>query len=274
MNVQERPLESFALGNLFADPQTRAGGLTRLMPFRASVPEHDAISPFRPPSANPTINEGFWSGMLQKIFAILTEILSALGGGLAQTGSGQKLFASATGSSTGDPHLAFSGADAQGQSTASHFDSMTDHDDLLDSDSFAGGYRLSTAVTQPDKNGVTYNDSATVTTQNGQTRVTLDRAGQASYTVAGHVYEIAKGQSVDLGTGETVSRASDGTLTICDENGDGGRITTTLRDSGSGVDVSASAQNVELGGDLVVGADAPPVLRVRPEELINQANNR
>lgn len=272
MNVQERPLESFALGGLIADPQAPAGGLTRFVPFRASAPAHDAISPFGPP-AGPPPNEGFWSGMLQKIFALLSEILAALSGagGNSQTGSGQTLFSSANGSSTGDPHLAFSGTDATGHTAASHFDSMTGHDDLLDSDSFAGGYRLSTDVTQPNQNGVTYNDSAAITTQDGQTSVRLDRSGRASYSVAGKSYDIANGQSVDLGAGETLARGTDGALTITDDNGQGGRITTTLRDAGAGVDVSATAQNVDLGGDLVASQPVP-VLRIRPEELRQQAN--
>ncbi|MDP9111257.1 MAG: hypothetical protein M3M96_06475, partial [Candidatus Eremiobacteraeota bacterium] len=86
MNVQERPLESFALGGLLADPQAPAGGPNRLMPFRVSAPARDAISPFSPPPVAPIASDGFWSGMLQKIFALLSEILSALNGANPHTG--------------------------------------------------------------------------------------------------------------------------------------------------------------------------------------------
>lgn len=271
MNVQERSLERFALGGLLGNPlEAPASDLARFVPSGGSAQQRDAISPFGPAAAGPAQSENFWSGMLQKIFALLSEILAAIGGsaGSPQPSAGQRFFSSASGSSSGDPHLAFSGTDGQGQTAASHFDSMSAHADLLDSDSFAGGYRLSTGVTQPDQNGVTYNDSATISTQNGQAAVTLDRSGRASYVLGGQTYDIANGQTVDLGSGETLARGSDGTLTVTDDNGQGGRITTTLRDAGAGVDVAATAQNVDLGGDLVAGRSSAPTLRIRPEEFM------
>lgn len=270
MNVQERALESYGLhGLLERFPEAGAGDFPRFAQTGRAQP-YDAVSPFGPPPAAPQ-SAGFWGGMLQKIFALLSEILSAIGGVSSQAVSGQRFFSSGSGSSTGDPHLAFSGTDAAGVNASSHFDSMTDHADLLDSDSFAGGYRLSTGVTQPGQNSVTFNDNATITTQDGQTAVRLDRSGKATYALGGQSYELANGQTVDLGSGETVTRASDGTVTVTDDNGQGGRITTTLRDTGTGVDVSASAQNVDLGGDLLNGQSAAPALRIRPEELTRHA---
>ena len=268
MNVQERSFERFALGGLLGNPlESPASDFARLAPSGENPQQRDGISPFGPPAAGPAQSEGFWSGMLQKIFALLDEILAALNGSSAnpQPGAGQRFFSTASGSSTGDPHLTFSGTDGQGQTDASHFDSMSAHPDLLDSGSFAGGYRLSTTVTHPDQNGVTYNACATIRTQDGATAVTLDRSGRASYVLGGQTYDIANGQTLDLGLGETVARGSDGTLTVTDDNGQGGRITATLRDAGAGVDVSAIAQNVDLGGDLVAAGSTAPTLRIRPE---------
>ena len=51
---------------------------------------------------------------------------------------------------------------ATATSVNEHWDSMTSHDDLVHSAQIDGGYRVSTAVTQPDANGVTWNQSATV----------------------------------------------------------------------------------------------------------------
>ena len=62
-------------------------------------------------------------------------------------------------SSTGDPHIAETGTRAGGVAVDSRWDSMTSHDDLVHSNQIEGGYRVSTAVTAPDPNGVTSNDS-------------------------------------------------------------------------------------------------------------------
>ena len=62
---------------------------------------------------------------------------------------------------------------------------------------------------------------------------------------------LANGQSYDLGNGETVTRNANGSLAVTDNNGMGGTITTTLSENGQGVDVTAQANNVDLGGDLL-----------------------
>ena len=77
---------------------------------------------------------------------------SGANGGAGTPGCGtspQTYYASANGSSTGDPHLAFS---ANGNTAK--WDSMTGHGDLLDSNSFNGGFQLSTQTTTPSANGV------------------------------------------------------------------------------------------------------------------------
>lgn len=187
------------------------------------------------------------NALLSQIMALLQQLLAAIGG---QGSTAQPLFNSAQGSSTGDPHLAFDGTTAGG-TQQSRFDSMDDHPDLLDSGSFRGGFQVGTSVTPPGANGVTWNRQAAVTTNFGGTKVSLDNQGQALVTRDGKSVSIAAGQSMQLGRGESVTRNTDGSLVISDDNGVGGYITTTLRDNGPGVDVSIDAHAVALGGDLL-----------------------
>ena len=186
------------------------------------------------------------SGLLSQLLSIVQQLMSMVGLG---GGSGE-YFQNATASSTGDPHLAFTGTDASGATEQSHFDSMTGHADLLDSDSFAGGYQISTNTTQPGTNGVTYNQQATIATNYGQTQISLDNRGDAYITGNGEQYALAPGQSYTAGNGETVTRNNDGSVVVTDTNAQGGSITTTLSQNGNGVDVRTQAQGVDLGGDL------------------------
>lgn len=192
------------------------------------------------------------NSIITQLMSLLQQLLSALG---VQTPGGQGVtmqpyFDSAQASSTGDPHLAFEGTNASG-TQQSRFDSMNDHGDLLDSNSFQGGFRISTAVTQPDANGITSNRRADIVTNYGSTRVSLDNNGQAQLVRNGKTLSLATGQSIDLGANERVTRNADGSLVITEQNSAGGSITTTLRQAGPGVDVNVSAQKVGLGGDLV-----------------------
>lgn len=190
------------------------------------------------------------SGIISQLLGIVQQLLSAIGmGGMGSTP--QTYFQSATASSSGDPHLAFNGTTAHGNTQQAHFDSMSAHTDLLDSDSFAGGYTISTSVTQPGASGVTYNQQATIATNFGATQVSLDRSGSATISQNGQTISLANGQSVFLANGETVTRNADGSVVVRDDNGMGGSITTTLSENGQGVDVHAQAQHVALGGDLV-----------------------
>ena len=52
----------------------------------------------------------------------------------------------------------------QGQTQKGSWDNMRSHADLLDSNSFAGGYRVATQVSQPNAQGVTMNQSASIAT--------------------------------------------------------------------------------------------------------------
>jgi hypothetical protein len=207
---------------------------------------------FRPVSGFPGFLGGGVAGMpiVQQLISIIQQLLSALGFG-QQPASPSNFYQNATASSTGDPHLSFSATDFTGNAAQDHFDSMAAHSDLLDSDSFNGGYQISTAVTQPGANGVTYNRQATISTNFGQTQVSLDKDGNAYIMQHGHRHAIAPGAFYNLGNGESVRRNDNGSIVVTDMNGEGGSITTTLTENGSGVDVRTQAQNVDLGGDLV-----------------------
>jgi hypothetical protein len=212
------------------------------------------------------LQPGGGNSIIQQLLNIIQQLLSALGlgglgGGLGSIfGNGnswnapqgnEQYFQSATGSSVGDPHLSFNGTTGAGGNDTTKFDSMSGHSDLLDSDSFAGGYQISTGVTQPGANGVTYNQQATIATNFGNTQVCLDKNGNATIVQNGQTITLANGQSYDLGNGETVKRNADGSVVVNDSNGMGGNITTTLSVNGQGVNVNTQASNVDLGGDLL-----------------------
>ncbi len=267
MNVQERPVENFALGDLLGDtgtglpatPLASASGL--FGPWNAALRADTLPSAASAYAAQPA--GGGWSDILNKLFGIIADILNLLG--LQQPNPvAQGRFGSADASSTGDPHLAFSGTRSDGTQDDSHFDSMASHADLLDSDSFQGGFQISTQVTQPDARGITWNQSAAVTTAGGATQVGLDAGGNATIVQNGQQIAIGDGQTVDLGDGETVTRNADGSLAIDESNGMGASIVTTLRENGRGVDVHVRAQNVDLGGDLLNGSPTSPPLHPLP----------
>lgn len=228
--------------------------LERELPGATRAASSDAISRMLPPwlntgtSSDPTSLFGgsAFSGLggLLGMFSQLLQQFASLLSGFTSNGSAsgnERYFSSANGGSTGDPHLSFNG---------NTWDSMASHADLLDSNSVTGGFQLSTDVTAPNANGVTYNREATVTTNDGTTSVSLDNTGNAFLTENDRRIELAQGATIDLGNGETVTRNQDGSLQIADAAQNGGSITTTMRANGSGVDVSVAAQNVDLGGDL------------------------
>ncbi|HEX3463269.1 MAG TPA: hypothetical protein VHS78_04335 [Candidatus Elarobacter sp.] len=176
-------------------------------------------------------------------------------------GGPQQQFQNADVSSTGDPHIATTGT-AIGpngdRAVDQRWDSMTSHGDLVHSNQIQGGYRVSTDVTQPDANGVTFNQSASVHTNFNQDEVTMNRDGSFSVFDDGRQVALGKGESATLSGGERVTENQDGSLVVDASNRHGGTISTTLRSTGSGVDVSTHAQDLALGGDAVThGAKAP-----------------
>src|SRR5437660_462867 len=136
---------------------------------------------------------------------------------------------------------------------------MTSHDDLVHSNQIEGGYRVSTAVTAPDPNGVTSNDSATVHTNFDQDAITMHRDGSFAVFDDGDQVELGRGESATLSGGETVTANQDGSLTVNARGAHGGTIATTLRGTGGGVDVTTHAHELALGGDAIAhGAPKPP----------------
>ena len=118
-------------------------------------------------------------------------------------------FSDVTLSSTGDPHLAETGTrlgPGGPQAVNDRFDSMSSHDDLIDARGLAGGYRVSTTVTQPDAKGITSNQSATVHANCGRDGVTMNRDGSYSVTSNGQAVALTPGQTLTLGGGENVTR--------------------------------------------------------------------
>lgn len=210
-------------------------------------PNTDAVSRLLPPWRNgteatlgATTSFGAITDLLTQLIGLLSQFLGALPN-LGAFGDTERFFQHASGASTGDPHLTFNGA---------HWDSMTSHSDLLHSDSIPGGYQLSTEVTQPNANGVTLNRQATITTNNGDTTISLDNTGNASITDGDRTITLNPGTTIDLSNGERITRTQDGALQIQSTNDTGGTITTNLKAQNGGVDITIDANNVDLAGDL------------------------
>jgi hypothetical protein len=202
--------------------------------------------------------QGLFSALISGLGNIINSITASIGnmsGEQNAEGPASQFVNNATFSSTGDPHLAETGStsDANGnaQSVNNHFDSMTAHDNLISSQDFSGGYRVSTAVTQPNANGVTLNQSATVHTNDNQNTVTMNNDGSFAITQNGQNISLSPGQSTTLSAGEQVTRNANGSLTVAEQNDGGGTISTTMQTNGSGgVDVTTNVQNASVGGDI------------------------
>src|SRR5579863_947537 len=215
------------------------GGFPALPPFDSVGSQYPM-----PPPAPSSMPFGPLGGILQYLSSLISQLLGNFGNTNA---SGQPFFQNASGGSCGDPHLSFNG---------STWNNMSPQPDLLDSNSICGGYRVSTQTTPPDANGVTYNQSATVHTNFGQSAVTLDNAGNATVWHDGFSCALSDGESMNVGNGTTATRNADGSVTVSSAAQNGGSLTTTMTQNGPGVDVNISGNNVDLGGALVSGAPA------------------
>lgn len=213
-------------------------------------------------------------GMLGQIMQMLQSLMSALGLGGLMGGSGfggtgfggtgfggfpgaggiasgnEQFYGNASGASQGDPHLSFNG---------NTWDNMSSQPDLLESNSIPGGFQIGTQVTPANNNGVTYNQSATVSLNGGATTVSMNNAGQATVQEYGQTLSLSPGQSLQLGNGASVQCNANGSLSIQAQNGYGGEISTTLTAQGPGVNVAVNAQNVDLGGSLASGHQMVPL---------------
>ena len=262
-----QPLES-QLGPAMIEPlgaeaENPIASLASALP--STLSQSDAISRLVPPwtgsmMQNPmqTAFFGPLAGLIQQLMQMLQSFMGCGGysgyGGSGSSGGcspygGEQFFSTASGASTGDPHLSFNG---------NHWNSMVSQPDLLNSNSIPGGFQVSTQVTTPSSRGITWNQSATISLNNGQTTIGMNNAGQPAIESFGRSLPIADGQTIELGNGASVTRNADGSLSVLARNGYGGQITTTLTAQGEGVNVEASAQNVDLGGALVDGTQQPP----------------
>jgi len=201
-----------------------------------------------------------WPAGAMGMFQQLGSMFQQMFGGASPNYGGEQYYSSASGGSVGDPHLSFNG---------NTWNDMSSESDLLHSDSIGGGYQLSTQTTSPNSSGVTYNQSATVTTHDGGTQVTLRNNGCAALTQNGVTSTIAPGTSMQLGN-ESITCDQNGSLRITCNNRNGGQITTTMSSNGPGVDVNVSASNVDLGGAMTNGSSgsastvSPPTLPSLP----------
>lgn len=198
-------------------------------------------------------------GMLSQLMQMLQSLMGYQSCGNQPCGN-ERFFRNADGASTGDPHLSFNG---------NHWSSMASQPDLLNSNSFPGGFHISTQTTPPNGKGVSWNRSATVALDGGATTIALDAGGASTVTSNGRTQSIAPGQALQLGDGQTVVANPNGSLCITARNGEGGSITTTLTARGNGVDVDVTAHDVELGGALVNGGEAHPSDFWEPQSLYN-----
>lgn len=261
-----QPLEGSVSPNSLATPAGSAGPEGSLFPGAPAPTTGDNISRFLPPTLDNGADYGGFgnSGSMQGIFGSLMGVLEQLmqmlqsltgygcnspfgSGGCSspsQPYGNERYFQNAAGSSQGDPHLSFNGA---------RWNNMTSQPDLLNSDSFAGGYRISTQVTPANAKGVAWNQSATIALDNGATTVTMNNDGQASITSNGRSVSIGRGETLNLGNGDSVTCEENGSLRVTAQNGNGGRIETTLSAEGKGVNVDVTAHDVDLGGTLVNG---------------------
>lgn len=250
-----------------APGSTALNAETEGAPFAGAPPATgDNISRFVPPwsddGGQPAYGGYGGSGSLPGLFAPLMGVLQQLmqmlqslmgygcnppfGGGACPPNGNEQFFQNATGASDGDPHLSFNGA---------RWNNMASQPDLLSSNSFAGGFRISTEATPADAKGVTWNQAAAISMNNGATTVSLNNQGQPSIVSNGQSMSIARGQTLPLGNGESVTCEENGSLRVCAQNGMGGRIDTTLTAQGHGVNVDVTAHDVDLGGALINGYD-------------------
>lgn len=218
--------------------------------------------------SNPSSLQGVFGslmGMLQQLMAMLQSLTGygcnapygqgnsspygsgncpPYGSGTCPPRGNERYFQNASGSSEGDPHLSFNGA---------RWNNMTSQPDLLNSNSFAGGFQISTQATPANGKGVSWNQSATVSLNDGATKISMNNDGQATISNNGQSVAIERGQTLQLGNGDSVTYEQNGSLRVAAQNGNGGHIETTLTPEGRGVNVDVTAHDVDLGGSLVNG---------------------
>lgn len=206
---------------------------------------------------------GGFAAIIKNLIAQLTSLLGQTVGESNAEGPATQNVSQATFASTGDPHLSETGSVQNGlagpAAVNEHFDSMVDHANLVSSQDFDGGFRLSTAVTTPNEKGVTLNASATVHLNNDNDNVTLRNDGTYAIATDGKAVSLEPGQRATLDGGAVVSRNGNGSLTVTERNAYGGSVTTTLEAKSGGVDATAEIVNASAGGDIAAHRDSRSV---------------
>ncbi len=152
--------------------------------------------------------------------------------------------------SWGDPHITTT---VDGQSTP-QANNMQSQNDLVNlGQSIAGGYRVSTVVSQPDANGITLNQAVSVHLDNGAKLTdTFDPSTKtisASLVTGNVTSQLAPGSKISLGNNDTAVVNADGSLTINASNSQtGATVQTAITGNGKGLDVDTSGTNVHFGG--------------------------
>jgi hypothetical protein len=278
-----QPLDGPLGSNSLTAPMGNVEGDGTIFPGPSAPVTGDNISRFVPPWFNDGSgsspygagygggygDSGYGQGVFGPLMGVLQQLMqtlqSLMGYGCSPYGGGngvncppygnERYFQNAVGASDGDPHLSFNG---------DRWNNMASQPNLLNSDSFAGGYQISTQVTPPNAKGVTWNQCATISLNGGATTVSMNDQGQPAITNYGQSISIGRGQTLQLGNGESVTCEQNGSLRVCAQNGRGGRIDTTLTAQGKGVNVDVTAHDVDLGGALVNGYEREPRLGREP----------
>jgi hypothetical protein len=241
------------LGAPFAATSAADAGTPRRVPLPDGVRPNWWNVPFSPPSAN---NGGGLLGALQGLADAFRRQIGTCMQQLLGTGRGP-FFTDASLASTGDPHLSLSGTVQSGGAAtpvATAYDDMSSQSNLFSSDAFGDGFTVSTRATAANAQGITYNSNATAWIDGGRDAVSVSADGTVAVSDAGRPVALDPGSSLQLDGGATVSRAADGSVTIAEANLWGGRLDTTFRATGPGVDVTAQAHDVSLDGTLVTHA--------------------
>jgi hypothetical protein len=122
-NVQER-LMGGAIAPLLPEPSGASDTAVRqTLALPIGTMGNDGINVMRRPMAG--MMTGGAMNLVSQLLGIIQQLVASLGFGSQPTGP-QTFFASATASSTGDPHLALDGTDADGNAHHAHSDSMKD----------------------------------------------------------------------------------------------------------------------------------------------------
>ena len=205
-------------------------------------------------------------GMLQQLMQMLQSLMGYGGRAAPYGGSGscppyggngscaphggERFFQNATARVEGDPHLSFNGSALEQHGFAARSAQLQLVCRRISN--FDAESRRRTAAAS------TWNQSATVSLNDGATNVSMNNDGQRrSRVLRPTTVDLAPGQTLQLGNGESVTYDQNGSLASTRRTR---RAAASRRPSprGEGVNVDVTAHDVDLGGALVNGTQAQP----------------